>query len=246
MIPLRDSAGAPRLSPVNLLLIAANVIVFAYEMRLGAGADGFIARFGMTPARIAALGSTSILAAGQAILTLVTALFIHGGVLHLAGNMLFLFIFGAAVEMRFGARRYLYFYLAAGVAGGLAMVFIDSTAEVPVIGASGAVAAVLGAYFVLYPRARILTVVPFFIFIEFVEVPAIAYLLVWFGWQLFAALQSRAFHSLAGGVAWWAHIGGFLFGIAAAPLLARKERPKPRGGTGKRVRKAARQDRGRP
>ena len=81
---------------------------------------------------------------------------------------------------------------------------------------------------------------PFFIFIEFVEVPAIAYLLVWFGWQLFAALQSRAFHSLAGGVAWWAHIGGFLFGIASAPLLARKERPKLRGGTGKRVRKAAR------
>jgi membrane associated rhomboid family serine protease len=240
MIPLRDSAGAPRLSPVNLLLIAANIIVFAYQLRLGAAADGLIVRFGMTPAKIAGLGSASIPVAAQALLTLVTALFLHGGVLHLAGNMLFLFIFGAAVEMRFGPGRYLGFYLAAGVAGGLAMVFIDPAAEVPVIGASGAVAAVLGSYFVLYPRARILTVLPFFIFIEFVEVPAIAYLLLWFGWQLFAALQSRAFHSQAGGVAWWAHIGGFLFGIAAAPILARKERPKTRGGARKQVRKAAR------
>jgi membrane associated rhomboid family serine protease len=236
MIPLRDSAGAPRLSPVNLLLIAANVIVFAYEIRLGAAADGLIMRFGMTPARVAAAGSTSILAAGQALLTLVTAMFLHGGVLHLAGNMLYLFIFGAAIEMRFGHERYLYFYLAAGVAGGLAMVFIDPASDVPVIGASGAIAAVLGAYFVLYPRARILTVLPFFVLIEFVEIPALVYLLLWFGWQLFSGLESRAFHSLAGGVAWWAHVGGFLFGIAAAPLLARKDPPKARG-TSRRVRK---------
>ena len=124
-----------------------------------------------------------------------TALFLHGGVIHLAGNMLYLFIFGAAVEMRFGHQRYLGFYLAAGIAGGLAMVFIDPASEVPVIGASGAIAAVLGAYFVLYPRAQILTVLPFFMLIEFVEVPALVYLLLWFGWQLFSGLESRAFHS---------------------------------------------------
>ncbi|MGO9058622.1 MAG: rhomboid family intramembrane serine protease [Candidatus Binataceae bacterium] len=240
MIPLRDSAGAPRLSPVNLLLIAANVIVFGYEIRLGAASEGLMMRFGMTPARVAAIGASSAIATGHALLTLVTALFLHGGVLHLAGNMLYLFIFGAAVEMRFGHQRYLYFYLAAGIASGLATVFIDPASEVPVIGASGAIAAVLGAYFVLYPRAKILTVLPFFVLIEFVEVPALVYLLIWFGWQLFSGLQSRAFHSMAGGVAWWAHIGGFLFGIATAPLLARKEPPKARGGARRRVTKVAR------
>ncbi len=229
MIPLRDSAGAPRLSPINLLLIAANVMVFAYEMWLGPPADSLIAHYGMIPAKVAAIGSTSLVAAGHALLTMVTALFLHGGVLHLAGNMLYLFIFGPAVEVRFGHKQYLYFYLAAGLAGNLAMVFIDPAARLPVIGASGAIAAVLGAYFVLYPRARILTILPVFFLIEFVEVPALVYLLLWFGWQLYSALESRAFQSLAGGVAWWAHIGGFLFGLAAAPLLARKEAPARRG-----------------
>ena len=228
MIPLRDSAGAPRLSPINLLLIAANVTVFIYEMWIGPAADSLIVYYGMIPAKVAAIGSTPVLASGQALLTLLTALFLHGGVLHLAGNMLYLFIFGPAVETRFGRGRYLYFYLAAGVAGNLAMVFIDPSARVPVIGASGAIAAVLGAYFVLYPRARILTLLPVFFLIEFVEVPALAYLLLWFGWQLFAALQTHAFQSMAGGVAWWAHIGGFLFGLAAAPLLARKQAPPRR------------------
>jgi rhomboid family protein len=239
MIPLRDSAGAPRLSPTNLLLIAVNVAVFAYELRLGAAGNELLFDYGMVPARVAAIGSASLPAAGHTMLTLLTALFLHGGILHLAGNMLYLFIFGAAVEMRFGHDRYLYFYLAAGIAGGLAMVWIDPTSEIPVIGASGAIAAVLGAYFVLYPRARILTVLPLLVFVEFIEVPAIAYLLLWFGWQLYSGLQSRAFHSLAGGVAWWAHIGGFLFGIAVAPLLARKAPSKARAPR-RRTSKAAR------
>jgi membrane associated rhomboid family serine protease len=228
MIPLRDSAGAPRLSPVNLLLIAANVVVFIYETHLGPAADSLILQYGMIPAKIAAIGSTSMAFSGQALLTLLTALFLHGGLLHLAGNMLYLFIFGPAVEMRFGPRRYFYFYLAAGLAGNLAMVIIDPAARVPVIGASGAIAAVLGAYFVLYPRARILTILPLFFIIEFVEIPALLYLLLWFGWQLFSAMESHAFQSMAGGVAWWAHIGGFMFGLAAAPLLARKPAPARR------------------
>lgn len=228
MIPLRDSAGAPRLSPINLLLIAANVAVFGYEIHLGAAAGDLIAHYAMVPAKIVALQSGPLFAAGHALLTLLTALFLHGGVLHLAGNMLFLFIFGPAVEMRFGHRHYLYFYLGAGVAAGLAMVFMDPAAQVPVIGASGAIAAVLGAYFVLYPRARILTVLPFFFIFEIVEIPALVYLLLWFGWQLFSAVQSHAFQSMAGGVAWWAHVGGFMFGMAAAPLLARREEPSRR------------------
>jgi membrane associated rhomboid family serine protease len=237
MIPLRDSAGAPRLSPVNLILIAANVAVFVYEVRLGpASADHLIGHYGMTPAKIAAIGSLPLKTIGRVLLSLVTSLFLHGGVLHLAGNMLYLFIFGPAVEMRFGHERYLYFYLGAGIAANLAMVIINPAARVPVIGASGAIAAVLGAYFVLYPRARILTILPFFFIIEFVEVPALLYLLLWFGWQLYSGLQSRAFASMAGGVAWWAHIGGFLFGLVCAPILARVEGPVRRGG----VRRAAR------
>jgi membrane associated rhomboid family serine protease len=234
MIPLRDSAGAPRLNPINLLLVAVNVIVFTYEMHLGPGADRVLIHYGMTPVRVATIGSvSSMLAAGQILLTLLTSLFLHGGVLHLAGNMLYLFIFGPAVEMRFGHERYLYFYLASGIAGNLAMVLMDPAARVPVIGASGAIAAVLGAYFVLYPRARILTILPVFFSIEFIEVPALLYLLLWFGLQLYSGLQSRAFSSMAGGVAWWAHIGGFLFGLACAPLLARRESPPRRRTTGR-------------
>ncbi len=229
MIPLRDSAGASHLSPVNLLLIAANAAVFAYEMHSGqAGSERLIVHYGMIPAKVAAIGSVSAASTGHAMLTMLTALFLHGSLLHLAGNMLYLLIFGPAVEMRFGHHRYLYFYLAAGAAANLAMVLIDPAAQVPVIGASGAIAAVLGAYFVLYPRARILTILPVFVFIELVEVPALIYLLLWFGWQLFSAVQSRAFSSMAAGVAWWAHIGGFLFGLAAAPILARFPAPRPR------------------
>jgi membrane associated rhomboid family serine protease len=237
MIPLRDSAGAPRLSPVNLLLIAANVIVYVYEARLGpTAADHLIAHYGMTPAKIVAIGSLPVKTIGRTLLTLLTSLFLHGGVLHLAGNMLYLFIFGPAVEMRFGHERYLYFYLGAGIAANLAMVIIGPAARVPVIGASGAIAAVLGAYFVLYPRARILTILPFFFIIEFVQVPALLYLLLWFGLQLYSGLQSRVFSSMTGGVAWWAHIGGFLFGLVCAPLLARTQGPARRSG----VRRAAR------
>jgi membrane associated rhomboid family serine protease len=237
MIPLRDSAGAPRLSPVNLTLIAVNVAVYGYEAWMGPAADHLITRYGMIPVRIASLGSITPLAWGQPILTLLTALFLHGGVLHLAGNMLYLFIFGPAVEARFGRKQYFLFYLAAGVAGNLAMVFIDLSARTPVIGASGAIAAVLGAYFVLYPRERILTILPIFLWIEFIEVPVVLYLLLWFGLQLYSAMQNRAFQSLAGGVAWWAHIGGFMFGLAAAPILARREAPPRRRSP---VRKAAR------
>ena len=237
MIPLRDSAGAPRLSPVNLTLIAVNVAVYGHEAWLGPAADQLITRYGMIAVRVAALGSITPLAWGQPILSLLTALFLHGGVLHLAGNMLYLFIFGPAVEARFGRKQYFFFYLAAGVAGNLAMVFIDPNARTPVIGASGAIAAVLGAYFVLYPRERILTILPIFLWIEFIEVPVVLYLLLWFGLQLYSALQNGAFQSLAGGVAWWAHIGGFMFGLAAAPVLARRETPARRRSA---MRKAAR------
>jgi membrane associated rhomboid family serine protease len=155
-------------------------------------------------------------------------MFVHGGFWHIAGNMLYLFIFGAAVEYRMGASRYLIFYLAAGIASALATVWIAPESSVPVIGASGAIAGVLGAYFILYPRGRILTIIPIFMFVQFVEIPAVIYLLLWFAVQLYAGLeQGGRAATMAGGVAWWAHIGGFLFGVALGPMLA-VNRPRRR------------------
>ncbi|HXW84685.1 MAG TPA: rhomboid family intramembrane serine protease, partial [Candidatus Binataceae bacterium] len=160
-------------------------------------------------------------------LTVVTAMFLHAGLLHVLGNMLYLFVFGAAVEARLGARRYAGFYLAAGIAAALATVGFAPNSEVPVVGASGAIAGVLGAYFVMYPRGRILTVLPLLIIWYTLEIPAVLYLLLWFALQLFSGLSEGRAGVMSGGVAWWAHVGGFLFGAALGPLLARK--PGPRG-----------------
>jgi rhomboid family protein len=237
MIPLRDSAAPRRLTPVNTALIAANLAVFIYEVSLGARLTPFVARYAMVPARVSAsltlLGphhpraAASTAAALWPPVTVLTSMFIHGGLAHVAGNMLYLFIFGAAVEARMRAVRYLYFYFAAGIAAAVATVWIAPGSGVPVIGASGAIAGVLGAYFILFPRGRILTVLPLFVFFYFLEVPAVLYLLLWFAVQLYYGLIEGAHGALVGGVAWWAHVGGFLFGIALAPLVV-AERPSRR------------------
>jgi rhomboid family protein len=222
MIPLRDNAAPRRLTPVNAALIAVNIAVFAYELSLGARVAAFVGRFALVPeamTRVLTAG-THRLATLAPLMTAVTSMFIHGGFWHIAGNMLYLFIFGAAVEYRMGAARYLVFYFAAGIAAALATVWIAPASSVPVIGASGAIAGVLGAYFILYPRGRILTILPIFIFIQFIEIPAVLYLLVWFAVQLYAGLEEGGRAGAMGGVAWWAHVGGFMFGVALAPMLA--------------------------
>jgi len=220
MIPLRDNVGARRLASINNLLIAANVVVFIYEIRLGGRVVPMVKEYGMVPARIAQLTRDSGADALWSLLTLFTSLFVHGDIFHIAGNMLFLYIFGAAVEDRFGHARFFCFYLAAGVVAGLAMAWMEPASRTPTIGASGAIAGVLGSYFVLYPRARILTLIPLLFFIQLIEVPALLYLLLWFALQLYAAVQG------GGGVAWWAHVGGFLFGVALAPIVARANSPR--------------------
>jgi membrane associated rhomboid family serine protease len=221
MIPLRDNAAPRRLTPVNVALIAANLAVFVYELSLGARVGAFVDRFALVPAAVtrAVTGAHRHVGALAPLLTTVTSMFIHGGVLHVAGNMLYLFIFGAAVEYRMGASRYLIFYLAAGIAAAIATVWIAPASSVPVIGASGAIAGVLGAYFILYPRGRILTILPIFIFVQFIEIPAVIYLLLWFAVQLYAGLEEGGRAGM-GGVAWWAHVGGFMFGVALGPMLA--------------------------
>src|ERR1700733_3620876 len=222
MIPLRDNAAPRRLTPVNIALIAVNVAVFAYELSLGPRVAGVVEKFALVPAavtRAMSSGAPGGLHPLEPLMTIVTSMFIHGGILHIAGNMLYLFIFGAAVEYRMGAARYLIFYLAAGIAAALATVWIAPESYVPVIGASGAIAGVLGAYFILYPRGRILTILPIFIFIQFIEIPAVLYLLFWFALQLYAGLEEGG-RVRIGGVAWWAHVGGFMFGVAMGPILA--------------------------
>src|SRR5262249_47667244 len=154
-LPLRDSEASRRLTAVNSLLILVNFAVFVVEMRLGRNAETILAPYTMIPARISNLGHEAAGAGIGAIASLVTSLFLHGGLLHILGNMLYLFIFGPAVEDGIGHARYLFFYIVAGVAANLAMVAMGPGSRVPVIGASGAIAGVLGAYFVLYPRGQI-------------------------------------------------------------------------------------------
>jgi len=220
MIPVRDSEAERRLTPANTLLIAANLAVFALEVQLGAGAGRELAGFAMIPADVSR--AHAVVREARVLETLVTSMFLHAGLLHVAGNMLYLFIFGPAVEERLGHVRFFAFYLIAGIVAGLATVAMAPESQVAVIGASGAIAGVLGAYLVLFPAARITTILPIFVFVQFVEIPAIFYLLFWFAIQLYSGLASGAAGPLVGGVAWWAHVGGFLFGVAAGPLLAKR------------------------
>jgi membrane associated rhomboid family serine protease len=229
MIPLRDNAAPRRLTPANMILIAANLAAFIYELSLGPRVVDFVGRFAMVPAEVTNSLSMRSLPSGaslQPAITILTSMFLHGGVWHVVGNMLYLFIFGAAVEYRMGAPRYAAFYFASGIAAALATVLIAPESRVPVIGASGAIAGVLGAYFIFYPRGRILTILPIFVFIQVLEIPAVIYLLLWFAIQLYAGIAAGQQGASMGGVAWWAHVGGFLFGIALAPLLAKNPSPR--------------------
>lgn len=216
MIPLRDKNPTRRTPLVTLALIAVTGAVFAAELAIEAsGGDAalneFILAWGAIPARIsdALTGSGDAAAAARGA---VASLFLHGGWVHLLGNLLFLWIFGNNIEDRLGHARFLAFYLVGGLAATLTQVWIDPTSAVPLIGASGAIAATLGAYIVLYPRARILTLVFFGFFYQLVEVPALLVLGLWFLLQLVDGVASLGAASAQGGVAFFAHIGGFVVG----------------------------------
>jgi membrane associated rhomboid family serine protease len=231
VIPIRDSEASSRFAPATLALIGLNVAVFVLELYMADHGRRAIFRYAMIPAHIAHPGLGHPLATLHNLATIVTAMFLHAGFLHIAGNMLYLFIFGPGVEQRMGARRYSIFYFLCGIAAALATVAMGPRSRIPVIGASGAIAGILGGYFVLYPRGRITTILPLFVFVQTIEIPAVFYLLAWFTVQLYAGISAGAQGPLIGGVAWWAHVGGFLFGVALAPMLI--HRPK--------VKRAARQ-----
>lgn len=215
MIPLRSTERVQAATAVTGILIAVNVLIFLYQVSLGPSVNLFVERWGIVPDSIS--GNLQ---------TLLTSMFLHGGWLHLLGNMLFLWVFGRNVEDLIGGGRFLVFYLCCGLAAAVLQVVTNPYSRVPTIGASGAIAGVMGAYLIKFPRARIVTLVPIIVFITTVEIPAWAMLLWWFVIQLFSGLGSLATTNYAGGgIAWFAHIGGFVAGmllIRAFPVKRRQ------------------------
>jgi membrane associated rhomboid family serine protease len=216
MIPIRDTIRAETYPIVNSLIIAVNVLFFFVEMSQGQALNKFIYIYGLVPARYAIPEISAYFTTGQQVISFLTFMFLHGGFVHLLGNMWSLYIFGDNVEDRLGHLRYLMFYLLCGLASGVSHLVLNWDSKIPTIGASGAIAGVMGAYFILYPRAKVLTLVPIFFFFQFFELPAFFFLGIWFLFQFLSAAGASA---EAGGIAWWAHIGGFVFGIVFLKLF---------------------------
>ena len=221
MIPLKDDVPHRRFPWVNYALILLNFLIFYHQLTLSSRAlERFIDTYAFVPARLSAeLSGAHTLAGGiNPILTLFTATFLHAGFLHLLGNMLFLWIFGDNVEDALGHLNYLICYLAFGVVAGLAQFFVEPLSTLPNLGASGAIAGVLGFYLVLYPAARVLTFVPLLILFWFFRVPAVIFLAFWFLLQTLSGMATLQQH-MEGGVAYWAHIGGFVGGFGLGVLF---------------------------
>ncbi|NIA08692.1 MAG: rhomboid family intramembrane serine protease [Nitrospiraceae bacterium] len=216
MIPIRDTVRSESYPVVNNALIALNVFVFFIELSKGQGLNQFIYTYGLVPARYSMPGISAHFTTGQQVIALFSFMFLHGGFLHLFGNMWFLYIFGDNVEDRLGHFRYFVFYILCGLASGISHLVLNWSSQIPTIGASGAIAGVMGAYFILYPRAKILTLIPLLFFFPFIEIPAFVFLGIWFLFQFMSAATSSAQVS---GIAWWAHIGGFIFGIIFLKLF---------------------------
>ena len=236
MIPLRDDVPSRTIPVVNNALITLNVLAFVAELGMGRGLDSYLRQAAVIPALYS--GGDGRLALGEVVTTslqpglglrVFVSMFLHGGVLHILGNMLYLWIFGDNVEDRVGHLRYLVFYLVCGWVATYAHIWADAGSRIPSIGASGAIAGVLGAYLVLYPRARVVTLLPLGFFTQLVHVPAVFFLLFWFLQQfLYGALSLGARTAEAGGVAWWAHIGGFATGLLLVGLFQQRRR-RPAG-----------------
>jgi membrane associated rhomboid family serine protease len=232
VIPLRDANPTRRRPVVTIGLIAVCIAVFAYELAVrSASGDAGLSRLfldhGLVPADLTAqLGGDQADGLYRELATLFTSMFLHSDPLHIGFNMLFLWIFGNNIEDRLGHLGYLAFYLAGGLVAAGAQVAIDPGSMIPVIGASGAIAAVLGAYLVLYPRARVLSLVYFGLFFQLIQIPAIVLLGLWFAVQVLGAAMASGDSASAGGVALFAHIGGFIAGVAVGLIV---------GGSGRRA-----------
>ena len=225
MVPLRDNNPITITPYVTYGLVAANILVFLYQLSLPPQQlEGFFHLAAVVPRELTA--SFSGISLNQPIpewMTLITSQFLHGGFLHLGGNMLFLWIFGNNIEDRLGHVKFLIFYLACGALAALAQWFFSPNSGIPSLGASGAIAGVMGAYILRFPRAEVLTLIPLGFFITTVQIPAIFFLGFWFVQQAFYGVASLNAPSNigmeSGGIAYWAHAGGFVFGVILGPLL---------------------------
>jgi membrane associated rhomboid family serine protease len=221
MIPLRDNIPSFRRPYINYLLITATVLIFLVEMASGPYLQKIVDNFGFVPRRFIGELWDGFQPLPEVFLPLLTSIFLHGGWLHLIGNMWFLYIFGDNVEDALGHGRYLLLYTASGMGANFIYLLFSPFSPLPLVGASGAIAGIMGAYFFLFPGARILTLVPIFFFPTFWELPAYIFLGFWFFLQfLFGTFSSIGPPTATGGVAWWAHVGGFLVGVLLLHLLA--------------------------
>lgn len=210
MIPLKDDNPTRTFSFVTISIIIINVLIFIYELNLGNRLEDTIMRFAVIPYNV-----THRIIDPQVIFSLFSALFFHGGFFHLFGNMLYLWVFGNNIEDHLGHLRFIFFYFACGIFASVAHIFFAINSKTPLIGASGAISGVLGAYLILYPKARVLVLFPFFIFWRIIRISAKWFLLLWIALQVInvSALQVFAGSANEAGVAWFAHIGGFFTGI---------------------------------
>ncbi len=217
MIPLKDDAPRDTFPYVTIAFIVINIALFVYGLGLGyRGMNYFIYSMAAIPFEITHFSDIGVPSIVAPPFTLITAMFIHGGFFHLAGNMLFLWIFGDNIEDRLGHVKFILFYLLTGLIASSAHVLAAPDSTIPMIGASGAIAGVLGAYFVLFPRANVKTLIFLFVFVSVVRVPAVFFLGIWF---LFQILSSGS----GGGIAWYAHIGGFVSGALLIKLFVKRD-----------------------
>jgi hypothetical protein len=231
MIPLRDTIQSRNYPVVNNTIIAINVLFYLIEISKGQGLNQFIFNYGLVPSRYSVPEVGALYSFGRQAIPFLSFMFLHGGFWHLLGNMWSLYIFGDNIEDRLGHVRYFIFYILCGLTSGLLQLFISWHSTIPTIGASGAIAGVMGAYLISYPRSKILTLIPIIIIPYFIEVPAFFFLGIWFLFQFLNAAGSSA---QGGGIAWWAHIGGFVSGI----LFLKMFLMIPEGGITLRLRSA--------
>ena len=216
MIPLKDDNPTSKFPFITVILISLNVIVFIYTDILGLGGETLMLHYSLIPYNIVTFGQWTDSGPLTAVSTFFTSQFIHGGFLHLAGNMLFLWIFGNNIEDRLGTTKYAIFYLSCGAIAAAAQIIPDPNSQIPMIGASGAIAGVMGAYLLEFPRARVLTLFWILFFVRLIWLPAYVIILYWAALQVFLQLSSGG---QVGGVAYMAHIGGLIAGMALFKLM---------------------------
>jgi len=228
MIPIRDRNPSGTFPYVTIGIIIINVLIFLYELSLGSGLGEFIMKFGVVPLKVSYYSQVPDLTFINTFFPFISSMFLHGGFVHLIGNMWFLWIFGDNIEDKLGHFKFIAFYFLCGIIASSVHVFFNSQSNVPCVGASGAIAGVLGAYMVTFPRARVVTIVPLFVFIQVMELPAIVVLGFWFVIQFFNGAASITASASGAGVAWWAHIGGFAAGVIILYIIRIFSVRKPR------------------